>query len=52
MSQGEAPDLLAMLARINERITELRDMVVEQRSFKDRYSTAEARKSLKGLNLR
>ena len=47
MSQGEAPDLLAMLVRIHEGLTELRTLVVEQRSFKDRYSTAEAAQVVK-----
>src|SRR3954453_12471295 len=46
MSQGEAPDLLSMLARIDERITELRDLVVGQRTIQDKYSTAEAAKGL------
>ncbi len=40
-------ELVALLARMDERITELRDLVVEQRSFKDRYSTAEAARVVK-----
>src|SRR4051812_46544618 len=41
MLQGEAPDLLAMLARIDERITELRDLVANQNVIKDWYTNEE-----------
>lgn len=47
MASDGNPELVVLLARIDERITELRDLVVEQRSFKDRYSTAEAAQVVK-----
>jgi len=34
--------IIALLARIDEWITELRDLVVEQRTIQDKYSTAGA----------
>lgn len=39
-------DLVAVLTRIDERITELRDLVVELRTLKEWYSTAETAKTL------
>ncbi len=38
--------IIALLARIDEWITELRDLVVEQRTIQDKYSTAGAAKVL------
>ena len=42
MSQGDERGIMTLLARIDERITELRDLVVEQRVIKEKYTTAEA----------
>ncbi len=38
--------IIALLARIDEWITELRDLVVEPRTIQDKYSTAGAAKVL------
>ncbi len=46
MSQETNPDLLAALGRIDAKITELRDLVVAQRTVKEAYSTAEVAKLL------
>ena len=40
------PELVAMLALIGERLSELRDLVVGQRTLKEWYSTAEAAQAL------
>jgi hypothetical protein len=41
MSPQDHPELIARLDRIDERIAELRDLLVRQRTVKDWYSTAE-----------
>ena len=41
MSQSDSPDLLSMLARIDARLTELRDLVMCQRTIKDWYTNEE-----------
>ena len=46
MSRGEEPNVLTLLEKIDRRITELRDLVIEQRTVKDRYTTAEVAKLL------
>ncbi len=46
MAQDPDPDLMGALVRIDARITELRDLVVEQRTIKETYSTAEVAKLL------
>lgn len=46
MTSDGNPELVAVLARIDERITELRDLVIGQRTLKEWYSTAEAAKAL------
>ena len=38
--------ITALLARIDDRLTELRDLVIEQRTVQEKYSTAEAAKLL------
>ena len=39
-------DLVLLLTRMDERITELRDLMITQKTIKDYYSTAEAAKIL------
>lgn len=46
MENDRNPELITFLARIDERITELRDLVVEQRTLKEWYSTAETARTL------
>jgi hypothetical protein len=41
MSHLDHPELVALLNRLDERIEQLRDLLVRQRTLKDRYSTAE-----------
>jgi transposase len=46
MAQEDNPQILVLLTRLDERITELRDLVVEQRTVKEKYTTGEAAKIL------
>ncbi len=46
MSSEGDDAMIALLARIDERITELRDLVAEQRTLKEWYSTGEAARAL------
>src|SRR5947209_12460192 len=46
MSSDGDGAVISLLSRIDERITELRDLVVQQRMIQDKYSTAEAAKGL------
>ena len=44
MGQDPTGDILTMLARLDERMGKLHDPLVEQRTIKDRYTTAELAK--------
>ena len=46
MSQGEFIEIIDKLARMDRRIGELHDILLDQRTFKDAYTTGEAAKIL------
>ena len=41
MTQIELPEVVARLARLDEKVDRLLDLLVTQRTLKDRYTTAE-----------